>query len=204
MIRSREMAQRMYDRLDDLRWHTSVPTRLNEFAILFQVRLWRSQVAWFAHEPPALEPGLSEQIAADLNPNKRPEGMKPDEDAMYDLYLELSTRHAVSDETSARAKAVLGEQGAVDLTALTGTCVTVAMLLSRAEEGVPARQGAAVQARRAVGQRVPRGWAGSKIKPGMAEGGGRGEGGGAGALRCQCRGRVWSAFRNTSTSARVL
>ena len=137
MIRSPEMAQRMYDLLDYLRWHTSVPTRLNEFAILIQGRLWRSQVEWFAHEPLALKAGLSAQVAADLKANKRPEGMRPDEAAVYDFCMELSTQHAVSDETFARAKAVLGEQGVVDLTALTGTYVTVAMLLSMAEEGVP-------------------------------------------------------------------
>ena len=66
MIRSPEMAQRMYDLLDYLRWHTSVPTRLNEFAILIQGRLWRSQVEWYAHYPLAIKAGLSEQVAADL------------------------------------------------------------------------------------------------------------------------------------------
>jgi 4-carboxymuconolactone decarboxylase len=137
MIRSPEMAQRMYDLLDYLRWHTSVPTRLNEFAILIQGRLWRSQVEWFAHYPLALKAGLSEQVAADLKANRRPRDMKPDEAAVYDFCMELSTKHAVSDETFARAKAVLGEQGVVDLTALSGTYVTVAMLLGMAEEGVP-------------------------------------------------------------------
>ncbi|MDP4006690.1 carboxymuconolactone decarboxylase family protein [Methylobacterium sp. NEAU K] len=137
MIRSPEMAQRMYDLLDYLRWHTSVPTRLNEFAILIQGRLWRSQVEWYAHYPLAIKAGLSEQVAADLKANKRPEGMKPDEAAVYDFCMELSTEQAVSDETFARAKQVLGDQGVVDLTTLTGTYVTVAMLLSMAEEGVP-------------------------------------------------------------------
>lgn len=137
MIRSPVMAQRMYDLLDYLRWHTSVPTRLNEFAILIQGRLWRSQVEWYAHYPLAIKAGLSEQVAADLKANKRPDGMKPDEAAVYDFCTELSTKHEVSDETFRRAKDVLGEQGVVDLTALTGTYVTVAMLLGMAEETVP-------------------------------------------------------------------
>ncbi len=137
MIRSPEMAQRMYDLLEYLRWHTSVPTRLNEFAILIQGRLWRSQVEWYAHYPLAIKAGLSEQVAADLKANTRPQGMKPDEAAVYDFCMELSTKQAVSDETFARAKAVLGDQGVVDLTTLTGTYVTIAMLLSVAQEGVP-------------------------------------------------------------------
>ena len=43
----------------------------------------------------------------------------------------------VSDATSARAKALLGEQQVIDLTAVTGTYVTIAMLLAVAEQGVP-------------------------------------------------------------------
>ena len=42
-----------------------------------------------------------------------------------------------TDETFARAKALLGEQQVVDLTAVAGTYITVAMLLAMAEENVP-------------------------------------------------------------------
>ena len=76
LLRSPVMAQRMYDLLDYLRWHSSVPTRLNEFAILIQGRLWRSQVEWFAHFPLAVKAGLPEKVALDLKANKRPEGMQ--------------------------------------------------------------------------------------------------------------------------------
>jgi 4-carboxymuconolactone decarboxylase len=137
MLRSPVMAQRMYDLLDYLRWHTSVPTKLNEFAILIQARLWRSQVEWSAHYPLALKAGLSEQVAADLKANKRPETMQPDEATVYDFCMELAKNHEVSDETFERAKKLLGEQGVVDLTAVSGTYVAIAMLLAAAEEGVP-------------------------------------------------------------------
>jgi 4-carboxymuconolactone decarboxylase len=120
-----------------LRWHSSVPLRLNEFAILITGRLWRSQVEWYAHGPLALKAGLSPELIADLKANKRPAAMQADEAAVYDFVMELSTRHEVSDETFARAKKLLGEQQVVDLSALTGTYVTVAMLLAMAEEGVP-------------------------------------------------------------------
>ena len=137
LLRSPVLAQRMYDLLDYLRWNTSVPTRLNEFAILVVARQWRSQVEWYAHYPLAIKAGLSEQVAADLKANKRPAGTQADEAVVYDFLTELSTRHEVSDETFDRARKLLGEQQVVDLTALGGTYVTVAMLLSVAEEGVP-------------------------------------------------------------------
>jgi len=137
MLRSPVFGQRMFDLLDYLRWHTSLPLRLNEFAILITGRLWRSQVEWYAHGPLALKAGLSPEVIADLKANRRPAAMQPDEAAVYDFVMELSTRHEVSDETFARARTLLSEQQVVDLTAVTGTYVTVAMLLAMAEEGVP-------------------------------------------------------------------
>jgi 4-carboxymuconolactone decarboxylase len=137
MMRSPVFGQRMFDLLAYLRWNTSVPLRLNEFAILIIGRQWRSQVEWFAHGPLALKAGLSPQIIAELKANKRPSNMAPDEAVVYDFVTELTTRHAVSDETFARAKKLLGEQQVVDLTAVAGTYVTVAMLLAMAEEDVP-------------------------------------------------------------------
>lgn len=137
LLRSPVLGQRMFDLLYYLRWNTSVPLRLNEFAILITGRLWRSQVEWFAHAPLAIKAGLSPEIVADLKANRRPANMKPDEAVVYDFVMELSTKHQVSDETFDRAKRLLGEQQVVDLTAVAGTYVTVAMVLAMAEEGVP-------------------------------------------------------------------
>jgi 4-carboxymuconolactone decarboxylase len=138
MLRSPVFGQRMFDLLYYLRWNTSVPLRLNEFAILIIGRQWRSQVEWFAHAPLAIKSGLSPEIVAELKTSKRPSNMKPDEAIVYDFVTELTTKHAVSDETFKRAKEILGEQQVVDLTAVAGTYVTVAMILAMAEEGVPA------------------------------------------------------------------
>ncbi len=137
LLRSPVLGQRIFDLLHYLRWNTSVPLRLNEFAILITGRLWRSQVEWFAHAPIAIKSGLSPEIVADLKANRRPAKMKPDEALVYDFVMELSTKHQVSDETFGRAKDLLGEQQIVDLTAVAGTYVTLAMLLAMAEEGVP-------------------------------------------------------------------
>jgi 4-carboxymuconolactone decarboxylase len=138
LLRSPVLGQRMFDLLYYLRWNSSVPLRLNEMAILMVGRIWRSQVEWFAHAPLAAKAGLSPEIIADLKAQRRPAGMKPDEAVVYDFVTELTSKHQVSDETFARAKQILGEQQVVDLTAVTGTYVTIAMVLAMAEEGVPA------------------------------------------------------------------
>jgi len=138
LLRSPVLGQRMFDLLYYLRWNSSVPLRLNEFAILIIGRQWRSQVEWFAHAPLAIKAGLSPEIVADLKAQRRPENMKADEAIVYDFVTELTTKHQVSDDTFVRAKQVLGEQQVVDLTTIAGTYITVAMLLSMAEESVPA------------------------------------------------------------------
>jgi 4-carboxymuconolactone decarboxylase len=58
LLRSPVLGQRMFELLHYLRWETSVPLKLNEFAILIIGRQWRSQVEWFAHAPLAIKAGL--------------------------------------------------------------------------------------------------------------------------------------------------
>jgi 4-carboxymuconolactone decarboxylase len=137
LLRSPELGQRMFDLLHYVRWETSVPSRLNEFAILIIARHWRSQVEWFSHSRLAAKAGLSPAIIAELKINKRPLNMAPEESVVYDFVTELTTRQAVSDDIFKRAKRLLGEQQVVDLTAVAGTYVTIAMILAMAEASVP-------------------------------------------------------------------
>ena len=137
MIRSPVLGQKLYDLFYYLRWQTSVPTRLNEFAILIIGRQWTSQVEWFAHAPLAAKAGLSTDIIAELKANERPSGMAEDEAVVYDFVTELTTTKKVSDATYARARKVFSDQQIVDLTAVAGNYVMVAMLLAMAEETVP-------------------------------------------------------------------
>jgi 4-carboxymuconolactone decarboxylase len=137
-LRSPVVGERMYRVIEYLRYNTSVPQRLNEFAILIQARLWTSQREWYAHYPVAIKAGLSQSVAADLRDGKRPASMQPDEAAVYDFCMELSTRHEVSDATFRRARAILSEQQLVDLIAVNGTYATAGMILKTAgDEGLP-------------------------------------------------------------------
>jgi 4-carboxymuconolactone decarboxylase len=137
LLRSPVLGQRLFDLFDYLRWKTSVETRLNEFAILIIGRQWRSQVEWFAHAPIATKAGLSADIIAELKANKRPSKMAEDEAVVYDFVTELMATHKVSDETFARARKLFSDQQIVDLTAVAGNYVMVAMILAMAEQTVP-------------------------------------------------------------------
>jgi 4-carboxymuconolactone decarboxylase len=137
MLRSPVLAQLLFDLFHYLRWETSLPLKLNEFAILIIARQWRSQIEWFAHAPIAAREGLSAGIIAELKANKRPSGMSGDEALVYDFVTELTATHKVSDQTYARAKALFNDQQIVDLTAVAGNYVMVAMLLAMSEQAVP-------------------------------------------------------------------
>jgi len=137
LMRSPVLGQRLFDLFHYLRWETSVPTKLNEFAILIIGRQWRSQVEWFAHAPLAAKAGLSADIIAALKEGTRPSNMAEDEAIVYDFVTELTTTQKVSDETFSRARKAFNDQQIVDLTAVAGNYVMVAMVLAMAEETVP-------------------------------------------------------------------
>jgi len=137
LLRSPELGTRMFALLDYLRFNTSVPRRLNEFAILVQARLWTSQVEWLAHYPIALREGIAAATLTDLKAGRRPASMKTDEAAVYDLCMEISTTHKVTDATYARAARVLNEQQLVDLLTLSGTYATLAMVMNGFEQELP-------------------------------------------------------------------
>src|SRR6202790_798112 len=138
ILRSPVLGQRLFDLFHYLRWETSVPIKLNEFAILIIGRQWRSQVEWYAHAPLAAKAGLSPDIIAELKAGKRPSNMAEDEAVVYDFVTELTTIKQVSDANFARARKVFNDQQIVDLTAVAGNYIMVAMMLARAEETVPA------------------------------------------------------------------
>lgn len=140
-LRSPQLADRAQKVGEYIRFHSSIPARLNEFAILISARHWNAGYEWYAHYPLALKAGLKPQVAADLARGRRPAGMAADETAVYDFCTELRRDRRVSDRTFAAAKAALGEQGVVDLVAVSGYYDLVSMTLNVAEVATP-RDGA--------------------------------------------------------------
>jgi 4-carboxymuconolactone decarboxylase len=137
LLRSPDLADRVRELSDYLRFKTSLPARLNEFAILITARFWGAEYEWFAHKPLALKGGLAESIANDLGENQRPATMKPDEELVYDFCTTLHRQHFVDDALFNRAVAMLGEQGVVDLIAVSGYYTLVSMVLNVAEIPLP-------------------------------------------------------------------
>ena len=63
--------------------------------------------------------------------------MSIDEECVYDFATELHQNKCVSDATYARALALFGEKGVVDLTAVNGYYTLIAMVLNVARTALP-------------------------------------------------------------------
>ena len=136
-MRSPVLGDRLQKVGEYIRYETSLPLRLNEFAILITARHWTSQYEWFAHLPFALKAGLDPKVAAELAANRRPSGMKEDEAAVYDFCTQLHRNKNVSDEAFARAVKLFGEKGAMDLIGVSGYYTAVSMTLNVANVPLP-------------------------------------------------------------------
>jgi len=137
LLRSPVLADRFQRVGEYLRFNSSIPPALNEFAILITAREWSAQYEWYAHHRLAMQAGLSPAIAQAVAEGCRPEGMSEDEALVYDFCTELHRTRTVSDATFERAKARFGEQGVVDLIGVSGYYVAVAMVLNVAQVPLP-------------------------------------------------------------------
>src|SRR5262245_46916742 len=81
LLRSPELADRAQKLGEWVRFRSSLPERLKEFAILVTARYWGAQYEWHAHHAHALKAGLAPRLAAELAQGRRPAGMAEDEAA---------------------------------------------------------------------------------------------------------------------------
>jgi|307.fasta_scaffold26894_2 4-carboxymuconolactone decarboxylase len=105
---------------DYVRFNSSLPPRLSEFAIMIAARQWSQPYEWRAHYPLAIKGGLDRQILVDLGAGARPQSMKEDETALYDFCTELYRNKSVSDAAFKAALAKFGERGIMDLIGIIG------------------------------------------------------------------------------------
>lgn len=144
LLRSPELLARLQKVGEYLRFSSSLPPRVSEFATLLVAREWTQQFEWFVHVPLALKAGTSGQTLAELRQGRRPAAMSEDEALVHDYHAELQRDHGVCDATYRRALDAFGEQGVVELTALVGYFTQLSMLLEVA--GTPHEPNDAVQA----------------------------------------------------------
>jgi 4-carboxymuconolactone decarboxylase len=122
-----ELAQKLGGHL---RFHTSIPPRLMEFAILCTAAHWKAQYEWAMHGPMAEKQGVKPQTIRDLQAGRAPKSAPRDEMTIYAFVKELYAKRRVGKATFNRAYKLLGEAGTVELVGLLGYYATVSMTLN--------------------------------------------------------------------------
>lgn len=130
LLRSPEMGDLAQKFGAEMRYHSSIPRKLNEFVILITARHWTAQYEWYAHRRDGLKYGLEAAVIDSLATGKRPGSMNPDEEVLYNFCHELLETGQVSDPAFKAAVDKFGERGVVDIVGTIGYYSMVSMLLN--------------------------------------------------------------------------
>ena len=112
------------------RYHTQMPLKLSELAILVTAAWWQSQAEWQIHEPIAREAGLDDAIIEALRNNEEPAFNSLPESLIYRIGHELYETRRVSQATYDEAAECFGEGALVELIGIFGYYAFVAMTLN--------------------------------------------------------------------------
>ena len=138
LLRSPEMGDLAQNLGAYLRYHSSLPRKLNEFAIVLTGRYWNAQYEFYAHRRLALEAGLDAVILDAIAAGQRPAKLSDDEATVYNFASELLGSGQVSDASYARVKDRFGERGVMDLVGAVGYYSLVSMVLNVDRVPLPA------------------------------------------------------------------
>lgn len=137
LLRSPQVADCVQRLGEQLRFRSSIPSALNELAILVCGRAWSAQFEFFAHAELARGAGLPEPIVAALAAGREPPDMDGDQRAVWAFCEALQRTRFVPDAVYADAVARFGEHGVIDLIAVSGYYTLVSMVLNVARVTVP-------------------------------------------------------------------
>jgi 4-carboxymuconolactone decarboxylase len=137
LIHHAELARRIQQLGEQLRWGSKLPPALLELAVLVTAREWTCQHEWYMHEKLArkagLEPGVFEAVAQ----GREPQGMSADETLVYKASKQAHKTGRLDDETFAAARERFGLEGTLELLALNGYYSMMAMILNSAGMPLP-------------------------------------------------------------------
>lgn len=130
LMRSPELMDRTQKLGEFLRYQCSVPERLREFAIIVAARIWSQAYEWHAHARLAHAAGVAAETIQALVDGELLQTAPEDERLVYDFCAALHLTRQVDDALYARAIALLGERGTIELVGLCGYYAYIAMVLN--------------------------------------------------------------------------
>ena len=136
-LHSAPLAERAQELGAFCRYHTSLPKRLSELAILVTGAHWKAGFEWYVHAPAGIAAGLDPAAVEAIRAGQKPALAKADEAAVYAFARELLETRGVSDATYDRAFAELGEVGTVELVGILGYYALISMTIVAFQVPVP-------------------------------------------------------------------
>ena len=130
LLPSPELMNRVGALGEYLRYRSALAPRLSELAILVTAAHWQQAFEWEIHAPIALEAGILQETIDALWAGQPPPGLALDQQALYNLCVELHRDRKPSAAAYERAKAELGERGAIDAVGICGYYALLAMVLN--------------------------------------------------------------------------
>ncbi len=141
LIHNAELARRIQQLGEHLRWNSKLPPALLEIAVLVTAREWNCQHEWYMHEKLARKAGLAAGIVEAIAQGREPQGMSTDESLVYKASRQAHRTGQLDDETFSAMRERFGLDGTLELLALNGYYSMMAMILNTA--GMPLPDGAA-------------------------------------------------------------
>jgi 4-carboxymuconolactone decarboxylase len=137
LIHNAELARRMQQLGEHLRWNSKLPPVLLELAVLVTAREWNCQHEWYMHEKLARKAGLEPRIFEAVAQGREPQGMSADEALVYEASRQAHRTGRLDDATFAAARERFGLDGTLELLALNGYYSMMAMVLNTAGMPLP-------------------------------------------------------------------
>jgi 4-carboxymuconolactone decarboxylase len=116
-----------------VRWDCSLPEKLREFSLCLAARHFDAQYSWNEHVDKAIEGGIAPEIMRAVAEKRTPLFQDEAEQAFYNFATELLREHFVSAPTFAKALAIFGPHGVVDIVGCIGNFSMLAMCLNAFE-----------------------------------------------------------------------
>ncbi len=112
-----------------IRYGTSISPRVREASILMVAAKWNCEFERKAHEPLALDNGLSSDEINEIRLHRAPAGQSSEERAAFEVSRCLINGGDLSDEEFERCSSVLGEEAIFELSTLIGYYSALALQL---------------------------------------------------------------------------
>ncbi len=140
MINVPEVAKRGAHLSEYLRGGSTLPSMIQELAMLTTARELDCQFIWNAHAAGGRNAGLKDATVENLREKKELAGLSPDETAVVNYGREFFRAHRVAQATFDAALAQFGVRGLTELTNLMGYYALLAFNINAFEVELPAER----------------------------------------------------------------